>query len=325
MIGGLILVLAIGLFLISVQISMNYQEVYYNYATQEARAEAQEKFRQKCLNLSSGEEIADCFDDAVEAAREPQRSEEDLQAQKQMADWARLMLYVTFAIGIMTFVVTVASVLLIRETLDLQRNATREATKATRAAIAANEQSRDAFLADQRPWLAVKLQGGAPLTWNVNGLNLQVFVSMRNFGRTPALRVDTHWKVLIDVGVMDFEEQQIAFADSVRNQNPILRRTIFPSRRVKQTEGTTVSYEEIEKWKQRLGPASAGIDFLRPWIIGCVNYSSPLDGKTHQTGFIYEALYDENGRPGVITIPDGPSHVEQRLRLRPWITSGRTD
>jgi hypothetical protein len=105
----------------------NYQEAYCDHATQEARAETQEKFRQKCLNLSSGEEIADCFDDAVEAAREPQHSEEDLQAQKQMADRARLMLYVTFATGIMTFVVTVASVLLIRETLDLQRNATKSA------------------------------------------------------------------------------------------------------------------------------------------------------------------------------------------------------
>src|SRR4051794_199868 len=89
---SLVAIIAIGFFLVFV-IALGflstaaYDRATKDYQTSQAYTETQREFKQRCAGLE-GEEIFECLSKQIEAAREPGRAEEDVQAQKQMARWA---------------------------------------------------------------------------------------------------------------------------------------------------------------------------------------------------------------------------------------------
>lgn len=101
-------VFLIPTYFVSQQISK--QNVYQEYATQKAYSDARNKFEQNCTSLSVIKDIATCFENQIQEAREPQRAEEDLKAQKQMAKWALALLVVSSLLGFFSLVAAVAGV-----------------------------------------------------------------------------------------------------------------------------------------------------------------------------------------------------------------------
>jgi hypothetical protein len=166
MVGVAILVLAVNLGAIVFFTRLNQERMYEEYATSNAYSNSNEKFKIECADLLSVEEVRQCFEDIIESAREPQRSEEDLRAQKEMAQWAFWMLIVTAFVGIVSIGVAMIGIYWIVRTWELQRVATVETIKATGAAIeAASAANHSAVLAARefesrfKPWLNVKISG----------------------------------------------------------------------------------------------------------------------------------------------------------------------
>lgn len=96
---------------------LHNEDAYKEYAAAKAHSEAKNEFERRCAVLSIPEEITRCYSDVVQSAREPQRSEEDLQAQKQMANWALALLVVSSVLGLLSLIAAVVGVVLIRDTL----------------------------------------------------------------------------------------------------------------------------------------------------------------------------------------------------------------
>lgn len=187
--GVAIGILSICLFFLWAQISSMREEVYHEYATSKAYADAQESVRNKCIAFPTVEEIKSCFDDAVDSSREPQRSEEDLYTQKQMAVWAKWMFYATLFIGVMSIFIASAGVYLVQRTLRLQSHATRHSARATMAAIKANQLAHDAYIAERRPWLTVKIDMRTDLMISEAAVIGEVKVEIQNIGKTIAERM----------------------------------------------------------------------------------------------------------------------------------------
>lgn len=88
--------------------SQTYEAVYHDYATSKAQADAGEIFEQVCTdpNLATISDALDCAKEAIKSARETQRAEEDLYAQKQMASAAWWLLLITAFIGVVSIGIT---------------------------------------------------------------------------------------------------------------------------------------------------------------------------------------------------------------------------
>jgi hypothetical protein len=179
-------IIAIGAFLTFVVALLFMSAEAYDRATEDYQAsqaytETQREFRRRCASLE-GDEIFECLEKQIEAAREPGRSEEDVQAQKQMARWAWWMLIVTGSVGFGTIAVAYIGVIYVRDTL--------------RANTAAVEQAREAnriLRMEQRPWLAMEDNPRAisPLRFNERGAELDVELDAENVGKSPAASVHT--------------------------------------------------------------------------------------------------------------------------------------
>jgi hypothetical protein len=104
-----------------------------------------------------------------------QREKEDLIAQQVMAEAALQMLKLTqwqIYLGIVGAILLLAALIY--------------TARATRAAIKANEITRAAFIADQRPWLNVSLVIDSDLTLYKDVAILDVSVTIQNIGKSPA-------------------------------------------------------------------------------------------------------------------------------------------
>ena len=83
-----------------------YDSVYHGYATSKHEAARKDEFESRCSQITAVEELRSCFERHIETGWETQRAQEDLNAQKEMADWAFLMLIVTGLVGVATIVIT---------------------------------------------------------------------------------------------------------------------------------------------------------------------------------------------------------------------------
>jgi hypothetical protein len=147
-----------------------HNEVYREYAETKAYADAQEEFRKECLGAATVEEVVSCFRSAIQAAREPQRAEEDLDAQKKMAQWAQATFFLTLCIGVTTIFVGMLGIIWIRNTL----------------------------IADHRAWLAPKaVIIASPYQRKGNVCSIQINCRFINTGKTPAKQVALYAQLLI--------------------------------------------------------------------------------------------------------------------------------
>lgn len=107
LLAGLV-VLGFLLLFIGLLWSQTYESVYHDYAASKANPDAGYIFEKICTktNLSTVDDALRCAKEAVESARETQRAEEDVYAQKQMAKWAWWLLIFTSFIGVVSVAIT---------------------------------------------------------------------------------------------------------------------------------------------------------------------------------------------------------------------------
>lgn len=130
-------IVAAGIFLAVILLSITavvisevHEAVYHQYAASKAEADAKYRLQAKCAEVADIEILRSCFADAIRETREPQRSEEDLKAQKDMARYAFWMLLVTGFVGSLTIILTGVGVYFVRETLAETRRIGEAQTRA---------------------------------------------------------------------------------------------------------------------------------------------------------------------------------------------------
>jgi len=148
--GG-ILIAAVYLGTVGVIYSEVYESVYHEYATSETEAARKREFERECARIVVIEELRRCFNNKIKTGRETQRAQEDLYAQKQMAQWAFWMVILTGLIGVPGIGLTIAGVVLIKRNLTEAR----KVTAATVDAARATERSVDLMTKAERPFFVV--------------------------------------------------------------------------------------------------------------------------------------------------------------------------
>ncbi|NDV87784.1 hypothetical protein GTW51_13845 [Aurantimonas aggregata] len=174
------LIIAIGLSLIAlvaftVASSKGYQRAYQQNEAENASYAQREGHYRSCLMLPSVEQARECAENAPEADRAERRAEEDLNAQREMADWAEGVLWATLAsVG-----VTAVGIVFVWRSLNAN---TAAVDQARRANDIADQHSR----ADLRAWLIVKINSIGPIFRESDNIFVSVDASIENTGRSPA-------------------------------------------------------------------------------------------------------------------------------------------
>lgn len=200
---GAVVLLATVLFAILIINSYVYEAVYHDYATTKQEAEHQRQFREKCANLTTVEDLRRCFEQQIKTSRETQRAEEDLYAQKQMANWALWMVAISGAIGVITILITLVAVAYVIKTYEETRKSAAATIAAAKAAEESAAISRDTAQRQLRAYMAVDSPEGHFFEFIPNSGSRPYFrvrLRWRNNGATPArnLILYTAWNIFPD-------------------------------------------------------------------------------------------------------------------------------
>lgn len=151
-----------------------------NYAASDHAENAQRRIDTTCVNVADTS-FAECAIKIRQSERENYRADQDLQAQKDMAMWARFMTFASF----LTAGVAAIGLIWIRATLVETRNAVRAADDAVTV-------SRKIGEAQVRAYLTVR---DASIKYLPDGSTV-VTVSTINSGQSPAYNVRIMYRVL---------------------------------------------------------------------------------------------------------------------------------
>jgi hypothetical protein len=205
------------------------------------------------------------------------------------------------------------------------------AKEAAEAAAEANRLNREAYVADQRPWIAALRTPGGPITWDSNGCRFSVRFVLRNTGRTPALKVDIRSKVLIRYGGDNWVKEQLQVAEGVREgySSPI-GVTIFPGSEAPVIHQILIEKNQLdEELEFSRSLFKDGKPRIFPTGVGCVDYYLSVGEdmsieNRRQTGFIFHVLRRLHGREVNGISPDDGVIPDHEIELRSWHLDGRT-
>ncbi|WP_340240989.1 hypothetical protein [Sulfitobacter pontiacus] len=151
--------------------SKGYQSADQEHSTYYAERDDAEIRYSKCLNAATDLNGArDCINDSSTTSREAQRAEQNLNTQREMAQWAESMGWAAWLIGASTLIATIVGVRYVFLTLiatQVMADDTREiGEKQVAAAFAAIDVAQEAnkaaalqFRAAFKPWISVELKG----------------------------------------------------------------------------------------------------------------------------------------------------------------------
>jgi hypothetical protein len=171
-----------------------------------AYAEVEEKFDDKCLGSTTVEQGLRCLRDAIASAREPQRSEEDVQAQKQMATAAWAMFWSTVVFGSISVFLTAVGIHYISRTFIETRRQIEVSQRALLTAVTANDNAIKTFEQDGtnserqlRAYVYIDKFTAKPIGPDENDIvtHYEIGVILKNFGQTPAKKCITHLECCI--------------------------------------------------------------------------------------------------------------------------------
>jgi hypothetical protein len=179
-----------------------------------------------------------------------------------MAESARTLLTLTIW-QIVIGAIGAASVL---AALIYTARGTRAATAAAEAAVEANRLNREAFIAEQRPWLKIEAGIGGPLHWNMNGGNLSFVFDIENIGSSPALTTNVNIKLIIEPEDLKLEEKQRAFAEEVRTRGPFTGYTVFPGDKIAVPCVIAIERDEFVAASTRIGVECDWVMIFSYWL-----------------------------------------------------------
>lgn len=246
--------------------------------------------------------------------RSEQRDYSDLRAQWQAADAAKgqqtLAVVQTVIAFFATLIAGFGTAYLVSTFNETKRTAD--------AAIEANRLTREAFVLDQRPWIAVRRYGpDRPLTIDVNGCTIWGLFILENTGKTPALNVQVSLEAQVLGWQFDLQQDQARVAERARTYARHGGSVLFPGQEEPFRHGCSVTHEGIA--------ARPSADIIHLAAVGCVSYCSQVEDKVYSTPILFEVVRTfERGFTPMIKLPLEEIPAEQ-LRFRQWPQPGRFD
>jgi hypothetical protein len=227
----------------------------------------------------------------------------------------------TWIAGGATFIAGVGTFYLIWTFRETKRSAD-AAVKAARAASEANELSRQSYVADQRPWLEVKMESG-PIRWTKDWLSVDVHFCLVNHGRTPATNADITARIVPVYLNKDPTVTQAMLSDEVRAKEIKFGNIVFPHAKVTCPHRLPVPRPDIDGLFKTKDKEGQPFDWLLPCLVGCVDYQSALDGQRFQTGFIRTIDRFKDGRVTFGLVEAEGDIPPDRISLTPWAKPAR--
>ena len=290
---GALVILIVLLAFVAMKVGSIYEQIHHYYATSKAYADAQERFDIECRDIASPVELRDCFQRAIQSAREPQRTEEDLYAQKQMAHWTEWIVYITFGIGIMTIIVAGMSAYFLVE---------------------ANKLNRDALIAEQRAWIRVdNMTVVGDFKWtSPTQASFIIQYRIANAGKSPARNIMR--RSTATVGVDEIISTQRTLITAIRKKpmgrsSDIQGMHLFPDEDAIITDSVQVRLPECSfAWPEPL-PDGRCISKLccMFYIIGAIEYDLVFASDRKYTAYTYH--FTKPGWSGPIRIEIGCERI----------------
>jgi hypothetical protein len=182
----------------------------------------------------------------------------------------------------------------------------RETRKTTKAVIKNNRQTRELFIAEQRPWIQIVSVELADLRVEGGFVKFRPKVILESSGKSPAENVRQHWEILPDASTARAELQRIAAEEFSRKakENDTPGELLFPERKLQTEPKLSIS-------KPDLGDRIE----IAPVLIGCITYQTSLAGERFQTVYFSRIERTVQGDPKreFLVNRDGTTH---RANLR---------
>lgn len=306
---GPFMIVAIGLLLIgfiafNIAYSKGYQTADERHAAEYADYQAAQRDREKCLAEPTVEKALECYEEANNAPRDAKRSEQDLDAQREMANWAESMLWATLLLGLLSLGVGVAGIIFVRRTLD--------------ANLSANKSASEQFAAEHRPWLDISIDNTVPnsgFIFTSSGAQTWIKMILKNVGHAPAIKIrGTSWPIY---NYSENHPPREKFEDWVRLMvGPLklasddLGQVVFPGRDGSLSSFVTFPRSGLESTVYpSLENVADGKRFIGPYVAVIVYYQGPGSPEIFYTAYLFELLDKWSDRVSLIVmdrnIPDG--------------------
>jgi hypothetical protein len=168
-----------------------------------------------------------------------------------------------------------------------------------RAAAEANRINREALIATDRPWMAVKLSipEGGPIVFGGDEIEVKISIFMKNVGRSPATRVNYYLRLYPDLAGADQDIREMTIIHSPIAHSAGFGKILFPEEDFSEERIVTTSAIEFKNQLQR--PYAQIMNGQgRPAVMASVWYNIPGDGTPRHITIASEFSNTEPGRYG---------------------------
>ena len=192
------------------------------------------------------------------------------------------------------------------------------ARDAANAAVQANDISRDIFVATERPWVTAAIRAGSPLTYDVDGLNVALQLTLKNVGHSPAKDVFVDLRLLsLTQGNADPSALLQEMVNAAKQRPPgCFGHQLFPGSTFDQNISTATGKDQLEQLLKE-------IDFVILHAVICISYRFVFESGVHHTGYVLDiqrskvprqVSIDKNRALGTI-FPDEGDIPAEELRI----------
>ena len=183
---------------------------YARNAANQNKADAERNFYSDCEGHGfSEQQLVDCLREKIAAAPEPQRAQEDLQAQKEMVFWAMIAAVGAIGLGFITWLVAVLGLVYAKRAWDEARESANAAVRSANAATKSNKIARKTAMRQLRAYLKAVVVD----VHTTAGDEIVVTYKVQNYGQTPARKVATAITVVVRKRDWRWEDEQACPAD----------------------------------------------------------------------------------------------------------------
>jgi len=188
--------------------------------------------------------------------------------------------------------------------------------KAADAAASSADASAKELELSERPWVDSAVGINGPFAFDVNGAHLNVLITTRNTGHTPALNTTVSPYAMIEFGgpnPYQFRDQKCReVVQIVRTSKSGV--SLFPGTTIPYPTTVDLSKEDIEKASKQ---GKGQISFLK--LIVCIAYQPAFGDKLYTTGYIFDvSRFDEKNLPRIdFSVGQDIDAVHLRLQLGP--------
>lgn len=191
--------------------------------------------------------------------------------------------------------------------------------RATYANTEGNRLTRQSFVAEQRPWMALEgIEKASPLVWKDEEGKITFRFVFKNYGNSPAIQVDVHTEIIAKFATLHTD---IFDEFSRRNRSKTYNfggATVFPGKIFKATQGISIPKKEIDQYFADAAAIGQGEwRHVTMVLAGSIQYKTTLDDEFRFTEFVFMLFRDDGEGPRMIAPDDGEVPIKE-IVLKHW-------